>query len=79
MRYMNIITEAEFIEGVTADFDAELAKELNDRCNQFVEADQARGVVMYAVENFDDREVARCEMHAASDILVEAFGLTIKG
>ena len=76
--YMNQVSEQDFIEGVTADFDAELAKELNDRCNAFVEADSARGVVMYAVENFDDREVARCEMHAACDILVEGFGLTVK-
>lgn len=77
--YMNKITEAEFIEGVTADFSAEIAAELNARCNAFVEADEARGVVMYAVEDFDNAEVARCQMHAACDILVDGFGLTVKG
>lgn len=77
--YMNKVSEADFLEGVAADFDEALAVELNERCNSYVEADEARGVVMYSVENYDDREVARREMHAACDILVEGFGLNVKG
>lgn len=76
--YMNKVTELEFIDGVSSDFNEKIANELNARCNMFVEADEARGVVMYAVEDFDNEDVAREQMHAACDILVESYGLNMK-
>lgn len=76
--HMNLINEAEFIEGVTCDFSADIAAQLNARCEAFVESDAARGLAMYAVTDYDNFEVAVAEMYSALDVASDAFGLTLK-
>lgn len=76
--YFNKISSAEFLESVTVDFDEKLAQELNARCEAFVESDEARGIVLYSVEDYENYEAARSCMNSAADILVENFGFTLK-
>lgn len=80
------ISAAEFIEGVTYDINAQVAEEINARCETFVNSDGARYMAMTAFDNLSEHnseeqseaDFLRNSMHSCLDSLVDSFGFQLK-